>query len=200
MIRIMLTEEVNSQQSTVVRESPILFSTEMVQAILEGRKTMTRRIVKGTPLKWLGDDIGFSPGFVENPDNYLCPYGALGDLLWVRETFAKCDDVVCFKAATYYSDGPVKFQWKPSIHMLKKDARIWLRITNIKVELLQDISIGDIHAEGINCKMESGEYHADGYGKWKDLWVKINGIESYAANPWVWAITFEVVSTTGKPA
>lgn len=68
-----------------MKESPIIFSTEMVRAIIEGRKTQTRRIVKGTALEWLND---FTPDFVSMKDNYLSPYGYEGDVLWVRERFA----------------------------------------------------------------------------------------------------------------
>lgn len=96
-----------------------------------------------------------------------------------------------------------KLPFKPSIHMPKAAARIWLRITNIKVERLQDISEEDAMNEGVeyewydqsrNIKIEAAK------SLFKKLWQVINGRESWEANPWVWAIEFEVLSTTGKPA
>jgi hypothetical protein len=78
---------VRPQEANSGRERPIIFSGPMVRALLEGRKTQTRRVVKGMALDWL-DDAGFTPEFVANPANRLCPYGVPGDRLWVRETWA----------------------------------------------------------------------------------------------------------------
>lgn len=74
-----------------MKERPILFSAPMVRAILEGRKTQTRRVVKGFALEWLTMQNGFNAKFVALPENHLCPYGAPGDRLWVRETFRFTD-------------------------------------------------------------------------------------------------------------
>ena len=147
----------------------------MVCAILEGRKTQTRRIVKpsravgGRALEWLED--GFEPGYVASPENHLCPYGQPGDLLWVRETWSghyTFRDVppgeretidfgsgsLFFKEEIWYwADGnPTTGDWekpRPSIHMPRWASRITLEIVSVRVERLQDISADDAVAEGL---------------------------------------------------
>lgn len=178
-----------------MKETPIIFSTPMVQAILEGRKTQTRRIVKGKALEWLAPGM-FTPESVSDPDNYLCPYGQPGDLLWVRETFC----------ADYYDDGIYVYKslwnsassaivpqpkWKPSIHMPKSAARIWLRIAGVRIERLQDISEADAISEGIEI-IEDGMCE-DPITSFKLLWESIHGNESWDSNAWVYVITFEKV-------
>lgn len=193
-----------------MKEHPILFSTPMVQAIIAGRKTMTRRKlkVKGCkpfspkPEEWTISEI-------EKWNEGYFPYGQVGDVLWVRETFKPADipeetGLYEFKASLQDPDACWnKGIWKPSIHMPKSAARIWLKITNIKVERLQDISEEDAMNEGVeyewydqsrNIKIEAAK------SLFKKLWQVINGRESWEANPWVWAIEFEVISTTGKPS
>lgn len=165
-----------------MREKQILFSTEMVRAILDGRKTMTRRIVKGTALEWLKPNM-FIPEFVANPDNKLSPY-RIGDILYVRETWAKelsdkQDESHPFRDEEYnaeYATGedyefygyvyradtpdakypcnyPDDYEgaptWHPSIHMPKEAARIWLEVTDVRVERLQEITEDDMIAEGV---------------------------------------------------
>lgn len=199
-----------------MKESPILFSTPMVQAILADRKTQTRRIMKRQPdargvrttnvmfEDWHGVEIKF-------------PYGRVGDVLWVRETWCKIPQGPdSFGAYLYKSMGDEPYgKWKPSIHMPKSASRIWLKITDIRVERLQDIGEEDAKAEGVEY-CENGFYgphKSPGYrnyfktdiqGKHKDigpcttavasfktLWEVINGSESWEANPWVWVISFE---------
>lgn len=201
-------------------ERPILFSTEMVKAILAGKKTQTRRIVKGTALEWLAPDM-FVPEFVADPDNELCPYGETGDLIWVRESYLKKPNVTekmlrdgSDTWADYYYltdtniDELKSWGWKvkPSIHMPKKAARIWLQIEEVRIERLQDITEEDAQAEGVQK-----DYYGFGRGQkpvdriptfkhgFISIWSKINGFDSYQANPWVWVIKFNVLSTTGKP-
>jgi len=201
-----------------MKEIPILFSTPMVLALIEGRKTMTRRMVKGTPLKWLDD---FTSEYVAMPENGLCPYGKPGDLLWVREGFSEpvvhdgCEPDYYFKA-----DNNIRttgYKWKPSIHMPKVAARIWLGVTDVKVERLQQISKEEAIAEGIlHDEIGFKDYdmeRAKGYGhpdydyphvqdariSFQSLWRSINGWESWNINPWVWCVSFKVLSTTGKP-
>lgn len=213
-----------------LKERPILFSTEMVQAILAGRKTQTRRILKVTnPL--VNQVIGFSnePDTMWPADygfgvlmatpwlNYeaiKCPYGAIGDTLWVRETWAKngvlpledrTDAKYIYKAERSEVDGKVKYaaQWKPSIHMPKEACRLRLTIKDIRVERVQDISQHDAIKEGVECDADGKGYYldymnlADGYGcspkySFQSLWHKINGEESWYANVWVWVIEFEI--------
>lgn len=156
-----------------MKQRPILFSTPMVQAILEGRKTQTRRIVKGMALDWLSE---FTPEFVADPKNGFCPYGIEGDIIWVRETWRKYHpvdgdgytdfnkDIIDFAADNpemiykldgdgshvYNKNGTEKFiPWKPSIHMPKVACRLFLENTYICIERLQDITDDDAIAEGI---------------------------------------------------
>lgn len=189
-----------------MKERPILFSAPMVRAILEGRKTMTRRVVKNKcALSWLLP-TGFTPEFVTNSENHLCPYGQVGDRLWVRETFGQCDRVV--PHVIYRADGESPnpdFKWKPSIFMPRKYSRITLEMTNVRVERLQDISEEDAKAEGI--EQIDGlwkNYLPEGILGWisiddpresfRTLWTSINGPESWNANPWVWVVEFKRLS------
>ena len=200
---------------------PILFSTPMVQAILEGRKIMTRRILK---LK------GCKP-FIPDPDQYdkasiffwnknYHPYGQNGDILWVREKFRLIHHYGFFDYKLYqYADENTNAYcpiidpdqiipmspWKPSIHMPQAACRIFLENTDIKVERLQDITEEDAVNEGI-LKRENKITGEIGYLNpfrtdnlkfdsavlaFRDLWIKINGEDSWNSNPWVWVISFE---------
>jgi hypothetical protein len=220
-----------------MKSRPILFSTPMVQAILEGRKTQTRRIVKPQPpLENIDEDPcfdydrGVEKGSMENPVLYAewaqwqdefvntttkpieshcvySPYGKHGDVLWVRETFFKNPNtgVFVFKAATEMRIIDTDFvKWKPSIFMPKDAARIWLKITDVRVQRLQDIDSGDAISEGIEFWWSDlfSEYRYKDYANVKDnwrssvssfqsLWSSIHGINSWDDNPWVWVIEFE---------
>ncbi len=155
---------------------PILFSTPMVQAILSGRKTQTRRVIKRFT------DFGITDH---------CAYGKVGDILWVRETWQKVEHPEL--KYRYRADhlNPTSVTWKPSIFMPKDACRIFLEVTEIKVERLQDISEEDAIAEGV----EVPTYKETELAKYKTnfsiLWEFINGEESWESNPWVWAITFK---------
>lgn len=203
-----------------MKEHPILFSTPMVQALLDGRKTMTRRIVKH--ISHISSEIStfdLQKLFDEFPDYVLslCPYSQPVDLLWVRETaqilgFDSEGNHVENGLWIYKADGEKaqkhlnlteNARWKPSIHMPKVAARIWLKITNIKVERVRDISEVDAKKEGVDISAHKGLDYA--YGRenqyaFRDLWIEIHGSSSWEANPWVWAIEFEILSTTGKPS
>lgn len=135
-----------------MKHRPILFSTSMVRAILEGRKTQTRRVIKPEP-----EGRGLRTTNVQFEDwhgnEVKCPYGEVGDILWVRESWAleKYFNGLteeCFFKYKADFDGPVDWNWKPSIHMPKKAARLFLKITDIHVERLQDISTSDCMKEG----------------------------------------------------
>lgn len=202
-------------------EHPILFSTPMVQAILAGNKTQTRRILKGDALEYL--DQGFSIPYIETPEYKFCPYGKPGDILWVRETWAASNLLTSggsdFSHYVFKADeDPLHnyFKWKPSIHMPKAAARIWLQIEAITVQRLLDIGDVDARAEGIKYDEQAGydcylcntikhniaNLCEDGFYRFPvdsflSLWESING--QLGGNPWVWAIKFKVLSTTGKP-
>ena len=218
----------------IIKTKPILFSTEMVQAILEGRKTQTRREVKHGLGKFMdnedikvsitddGEMVHFkSKGIGTSFMGLKSPYGKIGDILWVRETVF---DYKNFKQVPLFSNIKENYiykadgnfigchKWKPSIHMPKDAARIFLRVTNIRVERLFEISEKDAIAEGVECKIVENikEYraylvkeseHVFGKNSYPDtpecsfleLWEKINGNESVNSNPWVWVIEFEKV-------
>lgn len=185
-----------------MKETPLIFSTEMVKAILENRKTMTRRVIK---LEGLTE-----PDIYETRDGdlidpiELCPYGRVGDLLWCRETFCKVcyendnEPDVCYKEDMLRYEGLCsRCKYSPSIFMPKWATRIWLEITDIRVERIQDIKRQDISAEGTpHNPMELSSYRNDGYQRLQDfiyLWDKINKIRGYGwnKNPYVWVISFK---------
>jgi len=193
-----------------VRERPILFSGPMVRAILEGRKTQTRRVRK-LPVCCVDCEGEQSDGFICATCKRVhrwpttCPYGQAGNHLWVRETFAPCiggaegpDNPTLYRADAV--DGYDRLTWKPSIFMPRWASRITLEITNVRVERLQIISEEDAIAEGMqrsdntgmypspqgNCDHASWAFH---YG-----WDSINGKRkgcAWADNPWVWVIEFK---------
>ncbi|ECW0839939.1 TPA: hypothetical protein ACGT34_004828 [Salmonella enterica] len=211
-----------------MKERGMIFNSEMVRAILDGRKMQTRRIMKvqpGTPefglrriiesskanengmYFWSQDD---ACGIKARSKPFSCPYGEVGDRIWVRETFrvhSRATDVatlvyrasvrnswteqthrvpvaVCNKPAT-----PEK--WTPSIHMPRWASRITLEITGVRVERLNDISDVEASKEGCSiADMRSGDRLADVFAR---LWESIYGAGSWQANPWVWVIEFKRV-------
>lgn len=202
--------------STEVRSRPILFSGPMVRAILEGRKTQTRRVVKPQPFivlsaaEWHAramsgvDPYGCRPmgSHVLEEMAATCPHGSVGDLLWVRESFREVMDQTGGYA--YLADCPLGnekiYKWKPSIHMPRSASRLTLEITGVRVERLQRISASDCEAEGTpwmgNPRMEAyrdNEISKEWRRSFSVLWQSINGPESWAANPWVWVIAFRRV-------
>lgn len=178
-------------------ERPILFSTAMVQAILKGTKTQTRRTVKYPPFDSTdeGLDIQLAIG------NVRCPYGQKGERLWVRESWAQSDS-----SFIYQADGKAIHQkWTRNIYMPKAACRLFLEIVNVRFERLQDISEDDAIAEGI-YKMPDGsgnldpeEYHSktNVLEVFKSLWDAINRNKGndckWESNPWVWVIEFKKV-------
>lgn len=210
---------------------PILFSTAMVQAILDGRKTQTRRVCRHQ--HWSHSelvDVNVN-GITQKVDrNVSYPYGQPGDILWVRETWVNLNsDFAIMKPLYIYKCDGIserftgKIKWKPSIHMPFAAARIFLRVKNVRVERLHEISDEDAVAEGIdtdlwdmaivsrNYKTKDGWFVAWSYEHWscenisvdvdevyrksfQSLWESINGSESWEANPWVWVVEFESIS------
>lgn len=192
-----------------MKEHPILFSGPMVRAILDGRKTKTRRVVRGAlgafwdhpaytarvvdgAVRWShdGEDVGAGSPMPR------CPYGPPGDRLWVRETFCLRDpehhpERGYWYAATDDVDNP---RWTPSIHMPRRASRLTLEVTAVRVERLQAISEADAQAEGVAYAdaaarlVESGMW-CEGFA---ELWDSINGdLASWASNPWVWVVEFK---------
>ena len=204
-----------------VKERPILFSAPMVRAILEGRKSVTRRPVKGAGLNWLED---FTPDYVADPANSLCPYGKPGDRLWVRETFIdlrgtgvehRPDPDGPLQRYAYaadcrpgsHSDEARKdfgLKYKPSIHMPRAACRILLEISDVRVERLQDITEEQAKTEGVRLYTDHAElgdwwhvegietYSADPRKSFELLWSSVGG--DWNANPWVWVVEYKRVT------
>ena len=236
-------------------ERPILFSGEMVRAILDGRKTQTRRVITSPNMKspadvtfvrWQdGYPDGTRPVFdlVDEPFSVRCPYGVPGDRLWVRETWSPdhrhvypClpivyradrdaptpDDYATHQNGCQYETGGPRsaeclrcagFRWRPSIHMPRWASRLTLRVTEVRVERVQEISDEDARREGVDWVAWEGygeQWDPDdredprlvGYpsasASWacdnfRRLWDRINAPRGFGwdANPFVWIVTFE---------
>ncbi|WP_060476687.1 hypothetical protein [Pseudomonas monteilii] len=231
------------------KERPILFSGPMVRAIVAGRKTVTRREIKPRmrsadtqfelhqrpdgswqPMHTFDESCMDDQG-TEHP--IVCPYGQAGDRLWLREAWAQIsvaqapgESWVVYRECDNRTDygGP----WKPSIHMRRRDSRILLEVTDVRVERLQDISEDQAKAEGMvytdfGMQERPGKVSIDGgktfhplkpqqapgwhagdathpdqcldRARWAfaNLWEKINGENSWDANPWVWVVEFKRV-------
>lgn len=219
------------------RELPILFNTEMVRAILDGRKGATRRIVKGfIPNDAIWGYTAFTPkGYISCRGTFADGYGEKffklpcepGDILYVRETWQ------CWRAHRYEATADIRFraggddvrlqfangstdsidrydfdtfvhkwfshngEWKPSLFMPKEAARIWLRVTNVRVERLQDITSQGAWKEGARCACLSPVPDCAGNKTaFIEIWnstIQKSDLDRYGwdANPWVWVIEFE---------
>lgn len=209
-----------------IREKGLIFNSEMVRAILDGRKTQTRR-----PIKWkqtrfteIGErEDGSKWPWSEDAEHvcdfwHPCPFGAVGDRIWVRETWSSDfanyypNDRVWYAADNNRqldidmvdgvrgiyspeSDVHVPFRWHPSIHMPRWASRILLKITDVRVERLNSISDADAKAEGC-CYGRGGgvpDFAVTPADHFPTLWASIYGEESWKANPWVWVISFKRV-------
>lgn len=218
---------------------PILFNTEMVQAILDGRKTCTRLVIKPQPdekhtyplgfvtdstekkevgcFGFAANEYGVSIQYVKPPYRY-----APGDILYVRETFAWCPCWDCgldiepgrcsnatakiykegeygcymYRASCEDNEYPSADTWHPSIHMPKEAARIWLKVTDVRVERLQDITSEQISREGVEVEYPhvlNGEEKRYAFSTLWNSTIKKSDLDRYGwdANPWVWVIEFE---------
>ncbi|MFZ5440497.1 MAG: hypothetical protein ACOZQL_10840 [Myxococcota bacterium] len=219
-------------------ERPILFSAPMVRALLGGSKSQTRRVAK------IGDwpERGVVGSFSPAPEEYApeifgamlsnsrgaetlvpCPYGAPGDRLWVRETWAPAPPIAPLlrhvgasprpEPKALYRANPEQANlgvtWRPSVHMPRWASRITLEVTGVRVERVQDISEEDARAEGIE-RLDGARHllqpwrdywtthEVMGFSKaatsFRSLWESINGAGSWAANPWVWCLEFKLVT------
>ena len=189
---------------------PILFNTEMVRAILDGRKDATRRIVKG----FIPDDAvwgytAFTPkGYISCRGTFADGYGEkffklpceTGDILYVRETWKKAPNGYYYYEDWQRNDIADVTKWKPSIHMPKEAARIWLKVTGVRMERLQEITEVGIQKEGVEVdpKECAGKFDfiSELFLLFQRLWnstIKKSDIDRYGwdANPWVWVIEFE---------
>lgn len=192
-------------------EKPILFNTEMVKAILEDRKTQTRRLVKPKHRSAAGFNVCFSKAtgeitgvydFDEDERMYDDPTQAPfqpGDVLYVRETWTEMPYGFAYRADGEEPDGwDGNDRWYPSIHMPKEAARLFLRVTGVRCERLQEITSGEAVAEGIRSNLRSPSEAADALIAFETLWnstVRQDAMKRWGwnANPWVWVIVFERV-------
>lgn len=188
---------------------PILFNGDMVRAILDGRKTQTRRVVKEIPALGQPDEWCKRAGTSEfesivGSASRYCPYGVPGDRLWVRETWQETrpftgniEHDIQSTHAMYYADDNVRYRdkdkWRPSIHMPRKYSRITLEVTGVRVERVQDISEADAKAEGVRDPIcDCGDCIDCTYiGMFQDVWREIHGYDAWDKNPWVWVIEFK---------
>jgi hypothetical protein len=191
---------------TNVKERPILFSAPMVRAILAGEKTQTRREVKGLGV-FVDTEMDMGPPTLEDvgwiwPDGTTarCPYGKPGDQLWVREKWRPTVNISKSESSIYYAaDGVSKVdkragvlwrmatasRWRPSIHMPRWASRLTLEVTGVRVQRLDDTGEDDARAEGV----------VDTFA-FEELWDSINGKGAWAANPWVWVVSFNRVESS----
>jgi len=198
---------------------PIIFSTPMVQAILDGKKTQTRRVIKidDAPENWKISIAGTSIVRTEPYDVKLPRYAA-GDNLWVRETFCEVPyehnhvpikgGHITIPKYAYKADSERDYTgiWKPSIHMPREAARIFLRVTNVRVERLREITENDAKNEGVKDPYDYQEPsyydqpHVRGMeinkSAFAGLWDSLNEKRGYGwrTNPWVWVVAFEKIS------
>lgn len=200
---------------------PILFNGDMVRAILEGRKTVTRRVIKDTDDSMYAGLCGLGPGLFDKKTGLRVkePYYRLGDILYVRETWGIAnldyDDkkvFIIYRAGNEQENGICvtlpneKFEkiyesmaetgpdWHPSIHMPKEAARIWLKVTDVRAERLHNLTNRDAKKEGITVETDnSGMAHKAAFMRLWDSTIKKSDIGTYGwnNNPWVWVIEFE---------
>ena len=190
-----------------MRVLPILFNEQMVKALLDGRKTQTRRVMKPQPViddtamwhwkdcQWMDGGIGFPQSGIED----YAPYKP-GDIIYVREAWARRTEGYIYKADSPGSDG---CGWRPSIHMPKEAARIFLNVKNVRVERLNAIQFEDVISEGTPGVLIKVGDPKNPYKKtdavfhnFQELWdscikEREKAVFGWGANPWVWAISFE---------
>ncbi|EOG8086187.1 TPA: hypothetical protein ACIR1F_003961 [Enterobacter roggenkampii] len=202
-------------------ERGMIFNGEMVRAILDGRKTQTRRIMKNQP----AGDYPDTPALIRSVDGgfqwyghygessiFNCPFGAVGDRIWVRETWAEAGasapDLKLYRAnypahvPTHYENVPPAedVRWTPSIHMPRWASRITLEITGVRVEQLKSISEDEARSEGV-ARLREGfwkhyqpgwtQHQLSARGSFATLWDSIYGSGEWDRNPWVWVLEFK---------
>lgn len=199
-----------------MRIRPILFNTDMVRAILDGRKTVTRRIIKGfIPKDATWGYSAFTPnGSISCRGTFAVGYGEkffklpcqTGDILYVRETWHKDISRYMYRAnyadnEKFYQNGKeTEIKWHPSIHMPKEAARIWLKVKDVRAERLSDMKLDDFLSEGVSIRPEAFNDPDNAYMQARmgffHIWDSTipkgqQDLYSWAVDPWVWVIEFE---------
>lgn len=206
-----------------MKERGMIFNGEMVRAILDGRKTQTRRIMKVQPdtpefglrriiESSIANEIGMyfwsqedARGIKARSKQFSCPFGDVGDRIWVRETWAEAGagapDLKLYRAnypehvPTHYENVPPvdEIRWTPSIHMPRWASRLTLEITGVRVERLASVSDEDVGKEGYPANPAPYGGTMDKWLWFRGLWDSIYPDQSFKHNPWVWVIEFKVV-------
>lgn len=212
-----------------MKERPILFNGPMVRGVLSGQKTVTRRVMKNQPCRPPklvengGANFWANPLYIQGASMgsqmHVCPYGQSGDRLWVREAWTRIrvaqapdQEWVVYREGDNRTDygGP----WRPGIHMFRRDSRILLEVTDVRVERLRDTAdlalldeLGDMldDCDSVAGKEFSRIEHLQSAGAplnmlpemygFKAYWDKVNGAGSFDANPWVWVVEFKRVTS-----
>jgi len=191
--------------TTAAKEHPIIFNAWSILHILNGTKTQTRRVIKKHPLI----DCGMSDAFIKDPDNYViqdCPFGGVGDLLWVRETYEirEVDTEFGVEERIFYRvdcDDKPETRWCPAIFMPRKYSRLFLEITDVRIERVQDIIEADALAEGCRIWMGQDGIKTDtAVNDFARIWEEINAKRGFSlkVNPWVWVISFRPLAADAK--
>lgn len=200
-----------------MKEHPIIFSTPMVKAIQEERKTMTRRVIKPQPQgAWIKEPIwvdsqgyyhagGDHDSFLSSKSDLRCPYGEVGNKLWVKETWAtekhlenlSPSEIGCATEVALWYKSDIdqlsllyRGKWRPSIFMPRSASRITLEITGIRIERLREITRADVEREGCSNAVNNPLF-------FPKLWDSLNVKRGYGwqTNPFVWVISFKVVDS-----
>ena len=209
-------EKMNREEILKVAK-PIIFSTDSVQGILDNRKSQTRRVIKGLGNKWhvdrlLGDWHLSEPPYIKDgklywelqtdvDDSHVFKMNLphkVGDILWVRETWCPAKRDFFYKADWERNDMGDMWQWKSPMYMPKAAARIFLQVTDMRVERLWNMNVNDFLREGIKpiCGISTAPELVGAYAdKYKEIWDKLNAKRGYPydSNPWIWVISFERV-------
>lgn len=188
-----------------VKETPLICTAESARAILDDRKTQTRRVIKPQPSHFHTFPGKLSIPCSDDPKRkgptctgeIKCPYGIPGDRLWVRETWHKESSQTLIRYRASGDDlHPLK-KWKSPRYMPRWASRINLEVTGVRVERVQDIHYNDAVREGVSCFLDEQQtdasHIAETKGMFRELWDRINAKRGYGwgVNPWVWVIEFK---------
>ncbi|HGW6100090.1 TPA: morphogenetic protein [Citrobacter freundii] len=183
-----------------MKERGMIFNAEMVNAILSGRKTQTRRIMKNQPagdcaetpalVRSVGDGFQWHGHYGES-SIFNCPFGTVGDRIWVRETYGDCGIRLVYRADTDDGAKCKVNRWTPSIHMPRWASRILLEITDVRVEKLASVSDEEAGKEGYPADPSPFGGRMDKWLWFRQLWDSIYPEQSFKHNPWVWVIEFK---------